>query len=71
MKCYEDAQSGVDKDAVAVCGLCGKGLCDDHAQGVRAPHAVGGRIGHVAWHGGAPMLILCPFCLEEVMTHKT
>lgn len=66
MKCYEDAE-GVEKDAVAVCGLCGKGLCKDHAVSVVAPEAVGGRIGHVVWHAGAPMLILCPFCLEAVM----
>jgi len=66
MRCWEDARSGVEKEAVATCGLCGKGLCSDHAIGVEAPRAEGGRIGHVAWHAGAPMLILCPFCLEAV-----
>ncbi len=66
MKCYEDAKSGVEKDAVAVCGLCGKGLCSEHAHEQAAPQAVGGRLGHVAWHGGAPMLILCRFCSDAV-----
>ncbi|MBV8220161.1 MAG: DUF2180 family protein [Solirubrobacterales bacterium] len=30
MKCYVDAKSGVGKDALAVCGICGKGLWGDH-----------------------------------------
>lgn len=31
MKCYVDAKVGVDKEAVATCVICGKGLCMEHA----------------------------------------
>ncbi len=66
MKCYVDAKSGEEKDAVAVCGICGMGLCGEHAHERLAPRELGGRGGHVAWHGDAPMLILCPYCSENL-----
>jgi hypothetical protein len=31
MKCYVCAKQGVDKDAVAICIICGMGLCLGHA----------------------------------------
>ena len=31
MKCYVCAKQGVDKDAVAICIVCGMGLCMGHA----------------------------------------
>jgi hypothetical protein len=31
MKCYVCAKLGVDKDAVAICIICGMGLCMGHA----------------------------------------
>lgn len=31
MKCYVCAKLGVDKDAVAICIVCGMGLCMGHA----------------------------------------
>jgi hypothetical protein len=31
MKCYECAKQGKDVDAVAMCVICGMGLCMDHA----------------------------------------
>jgi hypothetical protein len=31
MKCYECIKAGTTQDAVAVCAVCGKGLCLDHA----------------------------------------
>jgi hypothetical protein len=31
MKCYECAKKGKDSDAVALCVVCGMGLCMDHA----------------------------------------
>jgi hypothetical protein len=31
MKCYVCAKQGVDKDAVAMCIVCGMGLCMGHA----------------------------------------
>jgi len=31
MKCYQCALSGIDEDAVAICVVCGMGLCMKHA----------------------------------------
>ena len=31
MKCYVCAKQGVDEDAVAICIVCGMGLCLGHA----------------------------------------
>jgi len=31
MKCYVCAKQGIDKDAVALCIVCGMGLCMGHA----------------------------------------
>lgn len=31
MKCYQCALEGVDEDAVAICVICGMGLCKKHA----------------------------------------
>jgi len=62
MKCYVCATLGKDADAVAVCIVCGMGLCMDHL--VREEMDV--------WEGGYPFpaqktgkklpRILCPDC---------
>ncbi|WAI02145.1 DUF2180 family protein [Methanogenium organophilum] len=62
MKCYICAREGRDSDAVAVCIVCGMGLCMDHA--IREENDV--------WEGGYPFpakkvkqrlpRILCPEC---------
>lgn len=62
MKCYLDAQSGADKDAVAVCAVCGMGLCAEHAV-EREPRPEAGLVRPGI---GAAMLILCPRCAERV-----
>ncbi len=31
MKCYECAKLGKDEDAVAICVICGMGLCMEHS----------------------------------------
>lgn len=31
MKCYMCGTAGMTRDAVAVCAVCGKGLCKEHA----------------------------------------
>lgn len=31
MKCYQCARVGVEEDAVAICVVCGMGLCMEHA----------------------------------------
>lgn len=62
MKCYLDAQAGADKDAVAVCAVCGMGLCAEHAiEREGRPH----RAGLVDPGIGPAMLILCPRCAER------
>jgi len=62
MKCYVCAKEGKDTDAVAVCIVCGMGLCMKHA--IREEMDV--------WEGGYPFpakktgkrlpRILCPEC---------
>ncbi|GAB4314167.1 MAG: DUF2180 family protein [Methanobacteriaceae archaeon] len=64
MKCYICAELGKDTDAVAICIVCGMGLCMDHA--VRQEVEI--------WEGGYPFpseklektlpRILCPPCYE-------
>ena len=44
MKCYVDAMEGKDKDAVAICIVCGMGVCLDHA--IREDVTI--------WEGGYP-----------------
>jgi hypothetical protein len=31
MKCYQCAEEGKDTDAVAICIVCGMGVCKDHS----------------------------------------
>jgi len=62
MKCYLCAKEGKDRDAVAICIVCGMGVCMDHA--IREEVSV--------WEGGYPFpakklkktvpRILCPPC---------
>lgn len=56
MKCYEHAKQGVDKEAVAVCAICGMGVCMDHLIEREVPlvRAVSG------WVSETAMQILCP-----------
>jgi len=66
MKCYLCAEEGADSDAVAVCIVCGMGLCMKHA--IREEHDV--------WEGGYPFpasrvskslpRILCPDCYNAL-----
>ncbi len=62
MKCYVCAQEGKSSDAVAICIICGMGLCSEHA--IREDIDI--------WEGGYPfpaqkvkrklLRILCPEC---------
>ncbi|GAB4380563.1 DUF2180 family protein [Methanothermobacter thermautotrophicus] len=62
MKCYVCAEQGKDTDAVAICIVCGMGLCTEHA--IREETEI--------WSGGYPFpaekvkgtlpRILCPYC---------
>ncbi len=44
LKCYECAINDVTEEAVAMCIMCGKGLCMEHAKRVDLP----------IWQGGYP-----------------
>lgn len=64
MKCYVCAQSGIDRDAVGICIVCGMGLCSEHM--IRSDVEI--------QEGGYPFpsrklkkpvpRILCPECAE-------
>jgi len=58
VKCFIDARAGTDRDAVAVCGVCGMGLCPDHLVERVVPlvKAVSG------WASETAMLVLCERC---------
>ena len=66
MKCYICAEQGKDTEAVAICIVCGMGLCMKHA--IREEQEV--------WEGGYPFpskkvsktlpRILCPYCSEAI-----
>jgi hypothetical protein len=64
MKCYICAEKGKDSDAVAICIVCGMGVCMEHAM----------REDTENWEGGYPFpakklkknipRILCPPCYK-------
>ncbi len=64
MKCYVCAKAGVDRDAVAVCIICGMSTCMEHT--IRKETEV--------WEGGYPFpakklpvkipRMFCPYCAE-------
>jgi len=66
MKCYIDAKVGKDREAVAICIVCGMALCEDHL--IREDVTL--------WEGGYPFpsekvqksmpRILCPECYAEL-----
>ena len=66
MKCYVCAKEGRSSDAVAVCIVCGMGLCSEHAM----------REEIELWEGGYPFparrvkakipRILCPDCYNAL-----
>ncbi|MBI5458322.1 DUF2180 family protein [Methanobacterium sp.] len=66
MKCYICAEEGKSTDAVAICIVCGMGLCMDHA--IRQETEV--------WSGGYPFpaeklketlpRILCKYCYQAL-----
>ena len=59
MKCYIDAKAGIDKEAVAICAVCGKALCMEHAhEKTKQMHREPGWVLHET------VYILCDTCLE-------
>ncbi len=64
MKCYTHAKEGVDKEAVAVCAVCGMALCMEHVHEREVPmvQRVSG------WAGQTTMHILCERCAKTLVT---
>lgn len=60
MKCYVDARGGTHKDAIAVCNMCGVGLCEEHLleEGMER-HGPG-----LTGYRDRGRLILCEQCAE-------
>lgn len=66
MKCYVCAQQGKDTDALAICIVCGMGLCQEHL--IRQEVEI--------WEGGYPFpsekvkktlpRILCQYCFNAL-----
>ena len=66
MKCYFCAKEGKDKDAVAICIICGLGVCNEHLVREELPR----------WKGEYPLpskympktlpRILCRDCYEAL-----
>jgi hypothetical protein len=65
MKCFVDAQAGVDKEAVAVCAICGMGLCKDHVREIEVDMAPVS-----PWAVKSSMAILCDRCVKAVQPHR-
>ena len=66
MKCYDCMEEGKDTEAVAVCIVCGKGLCMDHSKELPLPVSVGKppEVKHL--HNALPS-IMCNYCLENTI----
>jgi len=62
MKCWICAEKGVDTDAVAVCTLCGMGLCREHAIREEIPVQEGGYPFPLTKGQKSLPRILCPEC---------
>ena len=61
MNCYLEAKAGTEKEAVAVCAVCGMGLCMDHLTEIDNPPAASvGLMGD-----RSHMAILCPRCAHQ------
>ena len=73
MKCYVCAKKGLDNEAVAVCIVCGMGVCMEHAtveevtfweaQSLESATVSGAFGGSVAKK--IPR-ILCPYCIVKI-----
>ena len=67
LKCYECAKNDSTEEAVALCIMCGKGLCMEHAKRVDLP----------IWQGGYPVPVkilkkglprfICQECADILM----
>lgn len=61
MFCYDHLKTGTQKEAVAVCPICGRGVCMEHAheQRMQIKRESG-------WVGHETTYILCNTCFDAV-----
>jgi hypothetical protein len=73
MKCYICSEKGVEKDAVAICVVCGMGVCREHL--VREEISVtdvfdwGIEREKIVYPKTCPR-ILCVYCYESLIVQK-
>ena len=67
LKCYDCMEEGKDSEAVAICIVCGKGLCIDHARRMDLP------IRGSKYPAPAKVLkkelprIVCNYCIKQIL----
>ena len=67
LKCYDCMEEGKDSEAVAICIVCGKGLCLDHARRMDLP------IRGSKYPAPAKVLkkelprIVCNYCIKQIL----
>ncbi len=59
-------EEGKDTEAVAVCIVCGKGLCMDHSKELPLPVSVGKPPNVKHLHNALPR-IMCNYCLRNTI----
>ena len=64
MKCYTCAKDGMDRDAVAVCAVCGMALCMDHVHEREVPMVQRTS----GWASQTAMHMLCERCAKLAST---
>jgi hypothetical protein len=73
MKCYICSEKGVERDAIAVCIVCGMGVCREHLIREEMPVAEifdwGIKREEIVYPKSCPR-ILCPYCYEALVVQK-
>lgn len=65
MLCYDHMSAGTEREAVASCPICGRGICNEHAN----EHTMQ-IYRESGWTGHDTTYILCNTCLKAV-THSS
>ncbi len=66
MKCYKCLEENNDTEAVAVCIVCGMGLCMDHVKVMELPVSAGKYPEYKECKVPLPRF-LCRDCLDQIM----
>ncbi|MGM0770187.1 MAG: DUF2180 family protein [Halobacteriota archaeon] len=65
-KCYDCMEEGKETEAVAVCIVCGKGVCMDHSKELILPVSVGKPPNVKRLHNALPR-IMCEYCFGKTV----